>query len=63
MVKGVTDGHTKKLELRGLVIVQLLREILDISAGFSHNIIYIPKELKVSAETEKGRLLLLLYLV
>ena len=29
---------------------------MDISAGFSHNIIFdIPKELKVSAETEKGK--------
>ena len=57
MIKGVVDGHTKKLELRGVGYRATTQgSTLDISAGFSHNIIFdIPKELKVSAETEKGK--------
>ena len=57
MIKGVVDGHTKKLELRGVGYRATTQgNTLDISAGFSHNIIFdIPKELKVSAETEKGK--------
>ena len=57
MIKGVSYGHTKKLELRGVGYRATTQgSTLDISAGFSHNIIFdIPKELKVSAETEKGK--------
>lgn len=57
MIKGVTDGHTKKLELRGVGYRATTQgNTLDISAGFSHNIIFdIPKELKITAETEKGK--------
>ena len=57
MVKGVSVGHTKKLELRGVGYRAVTQgNILDISVGYSHNIIFeIPDQLKVTAETEKGK--------
>ena len=57
MVKGVSEGHTKKLELRGVGYrASTQGNILDISAGYSHNIVFeIVPELKVTAETEKGK--------
>lgn len=56
MVKGVTEGFTKKLELVGVGFKAAnTGNILDLSLGFSHNIIMeVPKELKVSTETLKG---------
>jgi large subunit ribosomal protein L6 len=56
MVKGVTDGYTRKLELVGVGYKAVNQgNILDMSLGYSHNIIFeIPKELKVSTLTEKG---------
>ena len=57
MVQGVTQGHSKKLELRGVGYRAVTQgKNLDISVGYSHNIIFeIPPELNVVAETEKGK--------
>ena len=57
MVKGVTEGYKKNLELIGVGFkVTNTGNILDLSLGFSHNIIFeIPKELKVVTATEKGQ--------
>lgn len=56
MVKGVTDGFKKQLELVGVGYKAANQgQLLDLSLGYSHNIIFeIPKELKVSTLTEKG---------
>jgi len=57
MIEGVSNGFTKKLELRGVGYRAVIQgNALDISAGYSHNIVFeIPTELKVTAETEKGQ--------
>ena len=57
MVYGVSVGHVKKLELRGVGYRATSQgQKLDISVGYSHNIIFdIPADLKVMAETEKGK--------
>ena len=57
MIQGVNVGHTKKLELRGVGYrASTQGQNLDISVGYSHNIVFaIPSELKVVAETEKGK--------
>jgi large subunit ribosomal protein L6 len=57
MIKGVTEGYTKKLELVGVGYKAANQgNLLDLSLGFSHNIIFeIPKELKVSTAQEKGQ--------
>ena len=57
MIKGVEEGHTKKLELRGVGYrASTQGNMLDISVGYSHNIVFdIASELKVIAETEKGK--------
>jgi large subunit ribosomal protein L6 len=56
MVKGVTEGFTKKLELVGVGYkAASTGNILDLALGYSHNIIIaVPKELSVSTETLKG---------
>jgi large subunit ribosomal protein L6 len=57
LVKGVTDGYKKELELVGVGYkASNAGNILDLSLGYSHNIIIeIPKELKVATATEKGQ--------
>ena len=57
MLIGVDKGHNKKLELRGVGYrASVQGDMLDISVGYSHNIIFqIPPSLKVTAETEKGK--------
>ncbi len=57
MVKGVTDGYEKKLELVGVGYKATNQgNLLDLSLGYSHNIIFeIPKELKVATAQEKGQ--------
>ena len=57
MIEGVSVGHSKKLEFRGVGYRAATQgNTLDISVGYSHNIIFeIPDELKVTAETEKGK--------
>lgn len=57
LVKGVTDGYKKDLELVGVGFKAANQgNILDLALGYSHNIIFeVPKELKVSTTTEKGQ--------
>ena len=57
LVKGVTDGYKKNLELVGVGYKAAnTGNTLDLSLGYSHNIIFeIPKELKVTTETLKGQ--------
>ena len=57
MVKGVTDGYKKELELVGVGYkAAATGNILDLALGYSHNILFeIPKELKVSTAQEKGK--------
>ena len=57
LVKGVTDGYKKELELVGVGFKAANQgNLLDLALGYSHNIIFeIPKELKVSTTTEKGQ--------
>lgn len=57
MVKGVTEGYSKKLELVGVGFKAANQgNLLDLALGYSHNIIFeIPKELKVTTSQEKGQ--------
>jgi len=57
MVKGVTEGFSKKMELVGVGYKAANQgNLLDLSLGYSHNIIFeIPKELKVATSQEKGQ--------
>ncbi len=57
MVKGVTDGFKKELELVGVGYKAAHQgNILDLALGYSHNILFeIPKELKVTTAQEKGK--------
>lgn len=57
MVKGVTEGFTKKLELVGVGFKASNQgNVLDLALGYSHNIIFeVPKELKVATSQEKGQ--------
>lgn len=57
MVKGVTDGYKRNLELIGVGFKASNQgNILDLSLGYSHNIIFeIPKELKLGTAQEKGQ--------
>lgn len=57
MVKGVTEGFKKNLELVGVGYKAAnTGNILDLALGYSHNIIFeVPKELSVTTETLKGQ--------
>jgi large subunit ribosomal protein L6 len=57
MVKGVTEGFERKLELIGVGFKAANQgNVLDLSLGYSHNIIFeVPKELKVATEQLKGQ--------
>ena len=57
MIEGVSKGFTKKLELRGVGYRAATQgNTLDISIGYSHNVVFdIAPEIKVVAETEKGK--------
>jgi len=56
MIKGVTDGYKRNLELIGVGFKASSQgNVLDLSLGYSHNIIFeVPKELKVATAQEKG---------
>jgi large subunit ribosomal protein L6 len=56
MVKGVTDGYKRQLELIGVGFKASNQgNLLDLALGYSHNIIFeIPKELKLVTAQEKG---------
>jgi large subunit ribosomal protein L6 len=57
LVKGVTEGYKKNLELVGVGYKASNQgNLLDLSLGYSHNIIFeVPKELKVATSQEKGQ--------
>lgn len=57
MVKGVTEGYKKQLELVGVGYKASNQgNLLDLALGYSHNIIFeIPKELKVNTFQDKGQ--------
>ena len=57
LVKGVTEGYKKELELVGVGFKAANQgNILDLALGYSHNIIFeVPKELTVVTATEKGK--------
>ena len=57
MVRGVTEGYKKNLELVGVGFKAANQgNLLDLSLGFSHNILFeVPKELKVATAQEKGK--------
>ncbi len=57
LVKGVTEGYKKELELVGVGFKAAnTGNVLDLALGYSHNIIFdVPKELTVSTTTEKGQ--------
>lgn len=57
MVKGVTQGYKRDLELVGVGFKAANQgNTLDLALGYSHNIIFeVPKELKVTTVTEKGQ--------
>jgi large subunit ribosomal protein L6 len=57
LVTGVTDGYKKELELVGVGFKATnTGNILDLSIGYSHNILFaVPSELKVATITEKGK--------
>ena len=57
MVKGVTEGFKKELELVGVGYKAANQgNLLDLALGYSHNIVLeIPKELKVATIQEKGK--------
>lgn len=57
LVKGVTEGYTKKLELIGVGFKAANQgNVLDLALGYSHNIIFeVPKEIKVATEQLKGQ--------
>ncbi|HNV98639.1 MAG TPA: 50S ribosomal protein L6 [Chitinophagales bacterium] len=57
MVKGVSDGFKKELELVGVGYrASNQGQILELSVGYSHPIMMmIPKEVKLTTVTEKGK--------
>ncbi len=57
MVKGVSDGFTKQLELIGVGYrAAATGQMLELSVGFSHPVVVLlPREVKVSAEMVKGQ--------
>lgn len=57
MIEGTVKGFSKKLQFNGVGYrASAQGQTLDISVGYSHNIIIeIPLEVKVNAETEKGK--------
>lgn len=57
MITGVSTGFKKELELIGVGYrASHQGQILDLSLGFSHNIIFqLPEEIKVETLSEKGK--------
>jgi len=57
MILGVSKGFTKKLELHGVGYRATTKgQILEMTVGYSHGISFeIPKEVKVTADTQKGQ--------
>ncbi len=57
MVIGVNEGYKKQLELVGVGYKASVQgNVLEMSLGYSHNIFMaVPEEVKVIAETQKGK--------
>ena len=57
MVKGVSTGFTKELELVGVGYrAKNQGQKLDLALGFSHNIVFeLPDEVKIETISEKGK--------
>lgn len=57
MIIGVSEGYKKEMEVIGVGYRAVATgQVLELSLGFSHPIIIeLPKEIKVSAETVKGK--------
>ena len=57
MIEGVTEGYKKVLEVVGVGFRATTQgQVLNLSVGHSHPImIELPKEIKVTAETPKGK--------
>ena len=57
MVEGVSTGYKKEMELVGVGYkANAQGNVLELNLGYSHNIyVQIPQEVKVSAETAKGK--------
>lgn len=57
LVKGVTEGYQRKLELIGVGFKAASQgNVLDLALGFSHNIIFeVPSDLKITTAQEKGQ--------
>lgn len=57
MVEGVSNGYVRKLELVGVGYRAAVADnVLDLTLGHSHHIYFqVPEEIKVTAETEKGK--------
>jgi len=57
MVKGVSEGYEKQLELVGVGYrATVQNNVLDLTLGHSHHIYFqVPEEIKVEAETAKGQ--------
>jgi len=57
MIEGVSVGFKRELELVGVGYKATAQNrLLELSLGHSHNIIFeVPEELKVTAETQKGK--------
>lgn len=57
MVEGVNNGYKKEMELVGVGYKAAVQNnVLELNLGYSHSIYFaVPEEVKVSAETEKGK--------
>lgn len=57
MVEGVTKGYKVDLEIVGVGFKATANNnVLELNLGYSHNIFFaLPPEVKVSAQTEKGK--------
>jgi large subunit ribosomal protein L6 len=57
MVVGVSDGYKKEMELVGVGYkANVQGNVLELSLGYSHSIYFaVPDEIKVNAETVKGK--------
>ena len=57
MITGVTNGHKREMELQGVGYKASARgQELELVLGYSHKILFvIPAEVKVIAETQKGK--------
>ena len=57
MIEGVSKGYTKELEFHGVGYRAVAKgQLLEMVIGFSHAVILeIPGEIKLTAETQKGK--------